>query len=152
MLSPLPPLFLKAPLKWSSVKKLDPQIYNPSWGIWESFPQIHEGTRNKQVSPPFQSFLFRPDHEPRIRLAKGLYVGLFLSESSPKGANVLVPSVYRQMCPVMKLRDQSLVSLEEWHYLTGTLLPAFSLLFPECSRRHYFLHRTLQARKPQGNY
>lgn len=91
-------------MKWSTISKLDPQVYNPTWPIWENYPQIHEGTRNK--------------------LAKGLYVGLFLSENTPKVSNVLVPNVYRQMCPVMKLRDESAITPEEWHYLTELCKPA----------------------------
>jgi len=60
------------------------------------------------------------------RLSKGLYIGMFLAESTPKGANVLVPLNYRQMCPVMKLAEDPQINPEEWHFISGRISFSFS--------------------------
>ncbi|ORY02883.1 hypothetical protein K493DRAFT_384950 [Basidiobolus meristosporus CBS 931.73] len=84
-------------LRWKSIESLEPSVYSPSFSILSQCWSIYSA-RKTQLTP-------------------GLYVGLYHLQSTPTGLNILLSSERKHLLPMVKIRDDSELSEEEWEWL-----------------------------------
>lgn len=67
------------------------------------------------------------------RPSPGLYVGLYYTESTMSGLQILVPCQRRSFVPVVKLRNESSLSPAEWDWIRSTASMDTAVLAKNCA-------------------
>ncbi|ORX86089.1 hypothetical protein K493DRAFT_307129 [Basidiobolus meristosporus CBS 931.73] len=87
-------------LKWRSIESLNSKVYAPCYSILSQAWTIY-ASRTVKPSP-------------------GLYVGLYHLETTATSINILLPRNRRHMIPMIKVRENSELSAEEWQAVLET--------------------------------
>ncbi|KAF9312618.1 hypothetical protein BG003_006111 [Podila horticola] len=99
--------------RWKNVDAVSSSIYTKKEDIWNCLTSYYDSVRGTP-SP-------------------GLYVGLYYTESTMSGLQILVPSQRRSLVPVVKLRNESSLSPAEWDWIRSTASMDTTALAKNCA-------------------
>ncbi|KAK9710284.1 hypothetical protein K7432_008515 [Basidiobolus ranarum] len=85
-------------LKWRSIESLNSKMYTPCYSVLSQAWAIY-ASRTVKPSP-------------------GLYVGLYHLETTATGINILLPRNRKHMLPMVKVRENSELTAEEWKLIS----------------------------------
>ncbi|KAF9330097.1 Ankyrin-repeat and fibronectin type III domain-containing 1 [Podila minutissima] len=100
--------------RWKSIDGVSSSIYTKKEDIWNCLTSYYDSVRVSRPSP-------------------GLYVGLYYTESTMSGMQILVPSQRRSLVPVVKLRNESSLSSAEWDWIRSTASMDTTTLAKKCA-------------------
>ncbi|KAF8953081.1 hypothetical protein BGZ52_001971 [Haplosporangium bisporale] len=100
--------------RWKSIDAVSSSIYTKKEDIWNCLTSYYDSVRVSRPSP-------------------GLYVGLYYTESTMSGLQILVPSQRRSFVPVVKLRNESSLSPAEWDWIRSTASMDTAVLAKNCA-------------------
>ncbi|KAG0038410.1 hypothetical protein BGZ82_000292 [Podila clonocystis] len=100
--------------RWKNIDGVSSSIYTKKEDIWNYLTSYYDSVRVSRPSP-------------------GLYVGLYYTESTMSGLQILVPSQRRSLVPVVKLRNESSLSPAEWDWIRSTASMDTAALAKNCA-------------------
>ncbi|KAG0356427.1 hypothetical protein BG005_004645 [Podila minutissima] len=100
--------------RWKSIDGVSSSIYTKKEDIWNCLTSYYDSVRVSRPSP-------------------GLYVGLYYTESTMSGMQILVPSQRRSLVPVVKLRNESSLLSAEWDWIRSTASMDTTTLAKKCA-------------------
>ncbi|KAF8959459.1 hypothetical protein BGZ46_001756 [Entomortierella lignicola] len=96
-----PELIQLGSYRWRHIDSVSNSVYTRREEIWSQLTSYYDAVRVSRPSP-------------------GLYVGLYYTESTMSGLQILVPKLRRTFIPMIKLRDKVNLSPEEWSWIQST--------------------------------
>ncbi|KAF9162790.1 hypothetical protein BGX20_001595 [Mortierella sp. AD010] len=96
-----PELMQLGSFRWRHIDSVSNSVYTRKEEVWSQLTNYYDSVRVSRISP-------------------GLYIGLYYTESTMSGLQILVPKHRRTFIPIVKLRDQTSLSLEEWSWIRST--------------------------------
>ncbi|KAF9432284.1 Ankyrin-repeat and fibronectin type III domain-containing 1 [Entomortierella beljakovae] len=109
-----PELIQLGSFRWRHIESVSNSVFTRKEDIWSQLTSYYDSVRVSRPSP-------------------GLYIGLYYTESTMSGLQILVPKLRRTFVPVFRLRDDSNLSPEEWEWMQSTV----SLTMEELSVKDY---------------
>ncbi|KAG0245723.1 hypothetical protein BGX31_006397 [Mortierella sp. GBA43] len=103
-----PELLQMGSFRWRHMESVSSSIYTKKEDIWPNLTNFYDNVR-------------------------GLYVGLYYTESTMSGLQILVPKKRRTYIPVVKLREDANLSPEEWEWIQSTASMDPEELARECA-------------------
>ncbi|KAG0201348.1 hypothetical protein BGX28_005798 [Mortierella sp. GBA30] len=100
--------------RWRSVDSVSNTVYTRKEEVWSQFTGYYDNVRVSKPSP-------------------GLYIGLYYTESTMAGLQILVPTQRRTFVPLVKLREQASLSQEEWQWIRSTVSMDLNQLAKNCA-------------------
>ncbi|KAF8940806.1 hypothetical protein BGZ58_004720 [Dissophora ornata] len=96
-----PELMQMGSFRWRHIDSVSNSVYTRKEEVWSHLSNYYDNVRVSRPSP-------------------GLYVGLYYTESTMSGLQILVPRQRRTFVPIVKLRDKADLSPEEWEWMKST--------------------------------
>ncbi|KAF9148845.1 Ankyrin-repeat and fibronectin type III domain-containing 1, partial [Linnemannia schmuckeri] len=109
-----PELMHAGSFRWRSIDSLSGSVYTRNEEIWSQLTSYYDNIR-----------VTRP--------TSGLYIGLYYTESTMSGLQILVPKQRRTFIPIVKLRDNASIAPEEWDWLKSTTSMDLNQLAKACA-------------------
>ncbi|KAF8942033.1 Ankyrin-repeat and fibronectin type III domain-containing 1 [Haplosporangium gracile] len=109
-----PELMHAGSFRWRSIDSISGSIYTRNEEIWSQLTSYYDNIR-----------VTRP--------TSGLYIGLYYTESTMSGLQILVPKQRRTFIPIVKLRDNTTIAPEEWDWLKSTTSMDLNQLAKACA-------------------
>ncbi|KAG0296560.1 Ankyrin-repeat and fibronectin type III domain-containing 1 [Linnemannia gamsii] len=109
-----PELMHAGSFRWRSIDSISGSIYTRNEEIWSQLTSYHDNIR-----------VTRP--------TSGLYIGLYYTESTMSGLQILVPKQRRTFIPIVKLRDNTTIAEQEWDWLKSTTSMDLNQLAKACA-------------------
>ncbi|KAG9072948.1 Ankyrin-repeat and fibronectin type III domain-containing 1 [Linnemannia hyalina] len=109
-----PELMHAGSFRWRSIDSISGSVYTRNEEIWSQLTSYHDNIR-----------VTRP--------TSGLYIGLYYTESTMSGLQILVPKQRRTFIPIVKLRDNTTIAPEEWDWLKSTTSMDLNQLAKACA-------------------
>ncbi|GJJ70688.1 hypothetical protein EMPS_03038 [Entomortierella parvispora] len=100
--------------RWRHVESVSNSIYTRKEPIWSELVSYYDSVR---VSRP----------------TSGLYIGLYYTESTMAGLQILVPRNRRTFMPLVKVREDANLSKEEWTWMQSTTNMDLNQLAKNCA-------------------
>ncbi|KAK3825206.1 MAG: hypothetical protein J3Q66DRAFT_102134 [Benniella sp.] len=96
-----PELMQVGSFRWRHMESVSSSIYTRKEELWSHLTNYYDNVRVSRPSP-------------------GLYVGLYYTESTMSGLQILVPKKRRTFVPIVKLREDASLLPEEWDWIQST--------------------------------
>ncbi|KAK3819415.1 MAG: hypothetical protein JOS17DRAFT_353483 [Linnemannia elongata] len=109
-----PELMHAGSFRWRNIDSISGSVYTRNEEIWSQLTSYHDNIR---VTKP----------------TSGLYIGLYYTESTMSGLQILVPKQRRTFIPIVKLRDNTAIAPEEWDWLKSTTSMDLNQLAKACA-------------------
>ncbi|KAK3845719.1 MAG: hypothetical protein J3R72DRAFT_20712 [Linnemannia gamsii] len=109
-----PELMHAGSFRWRSVDSVSSSVYSKNEEVWSQLTSYYDNIR-----------VTRP--------SSGLYIGLYYTESTMSGLQILVPKQRRTFIPIVKLRDNTTIAPEEWEWLKSTTAMDINQLAKACA-------------------
>ncbi|KAG0304321.1 hypothetical protein BGZ98_005651 [Dissophora globulifera] len=109
-----PELLQMGSFRWRHIDSVSNSIYTRKEELWSQLTTYYDNVR---VSRPLP----------------GLYIGLYYTESTMAGLQILVPRQRRTFIPIVKLRDEARMTPEEWDWIKSTTAMDTSELAKNCA-------------------
>ncbi|KAG0070601.1 Ankyrin-repeat and fibronectin type III domain-containing 1 [Linnemannia elongata] len=109
-----PELMHAGSFRWRNIDSISGSVYTRNEEIWSQLTGYYDNIR-----------VTRP--------TSGLYIGLYYTESTMSGLQILVPKQRRTFIPMVKLRDNATIAPEEWDWLKSTISMDLNQLAKACA-------------------
>ncbi|KAF9122697.1 hypothetical protein BGW39_009564 [Mortierella sp. 14UC] len=109
-----PELMHAGSFRWRSIDSVSSSVYSKNDEVWSQLTSYYDNIR-----------VTRP--------SSGLYIGLYYTESTLSGLQILVPKQRRTFIPIVKLRDNTTIAPEEWEWLKSTISMDLNQLAKACA-------------------
>ncbi|KAF9181240.1 hypothetical protein BGZ51_005573 [Haplosporangium sp. Z 767] len=100
--------------RWRSMDSVSSTVYTRKEEIWSQITNYYDNIRVSKPSP-------------------GLYIGLYYTESTMSGLQILIPKHRRTFVPIVKLRNKASLSPEEWEWIKSTVGMDLDILAKNCA-------------------
>ncbi|KAF9572135.1 hypothetical protein EC968_010221 [Mortierella alpina] len=100
--------------RWRKVDSVSSTVYSRKEEIWSQLTGYYDNIRVSKPSP-------------------GLYIGLYYTESTMTGLQILVPKQRRTLMPMVKLREEANLTPEEWDWMKSTVTMDLNQLAKSCA-------------------
>ncbi|KAF9957786.1 Ankyrin-repeat and fibronectin type III domain-containing 1 [Mortierella alpina] len=100
--------------RWRKVESVSSTVYSRKEEVWSQLISYYDNIRVSKPSP-------------------GLYIGLYYTESTMAGLQILVPKQRRTLMPMVKLREEVNLSQEEWDWMKSTVTMDLNQLAKSCA-------------------
>ncbi|KAF9936067.1 Ankyrin-repeat and fibronectin type III domain-containing 1 [Mortierella alpina] len=100
--------------RWRKVDSVSSTVYSRKEEVWSQLTSYYDNIRVTKPSP-------------------GLYIGLYYTESTMAGLQILVPKQRRTLMPMVKLREEAILSPEEWDWMKSTVAMDLNQLAKSCA-------------------
>ncbi|KAF9289064.1 hypothetical protein BGZ68_010110 [Mortierella alpina] len=100
--------------RWRKVDSVSSAVYTKKEEVWSQLTTYYDNIRVSKPSP-------------------GLYIGLYYTESTMAGLQILVPKQRRTLMPMVKLREEANLSPEEWAWMKSTVAMDLNQLAKSCA-------------------
>ncbi|KAG0050689.1 hypothetical protein BGZ83_004519 [Gryganskiella cystojenkinii] len=100
--------------RWRHIESISNSVYTRREQLWSELVSYYDNTR---VSRP----------------TSGLYVGLYYTESTMAGLQILVPKNRRTFVPLVKVRENGDLTPEEWTWMQSTAAMDLNQLAKNCA-------------------
>ncbi|KAF9537829.1 Ankyrin-repeat and fibronectin type III domain-containing 1 [Mortierella hygrophila] len=119
-------------IKDENKNHISPELMHAGSFRWRSIDSISGSvyTRNEEIWPQLTSY---HDNIRVTRPTSGLYIGLYYTESTMSGLQILVPKQRRTFIPIVKVRDNSNIAPEEWDWIKSTTSMDLNQLAKACA-------------------
>ncbi|KAF9906076.1 Ankyrin-repeat and fibronectin type III domain-containing 1 [Linnemannia zychae] len=109
-----PELMHAGSFRWRSIDSISSSVYSKNEEVWSQLTSYYDNIR-----------VTRP--------SSGLYIGLYYTESTMSGLQILVPKQRRTFIPIVKLRENTTITPEEWEWLKLTTSMDINQLAKACA-------------------
>ncbi|KAF9957458.1 hypothetical protein BGZ70_009499 [Mortierella alpina] len=100
--------------RWRKMDAVSSTVYSRKEEVWSQLTSYYDTIRVTKPSP-------------------GLYIGLYYTESTMAGLQILVPRQRRTLMPMVKLREEADLSPEEWDWMKSTVAMDLNQLAKSCA-------------------
>ncbi|KAG9321370.1 hypothetical protein KVV02_002102, partial [Mortierella alpina] len=112
--------------RWRKVDSVSSSVYSRKEEVWSQLTSYYDNIRAMtNLYLYVGSLVTKP--------SPGLYIGLYYTESTMAGLQILVPKQRRTLMPMVKLREEANLSPEEWDWMKSTVAMDLNQLAKSCA-------------------